>query len=171
MQPIGPRLAELARHVYTKAADKASAELPVTEAQLLEVFDVLRPVSGVDFRHYIAHGEGNVFAFRQLNHLTDDAPTQNLAPVQLRGYKVGQYTGRYMSHVEAEERLRLRDRWTATVFAGIGKDLSITLPMQAASIIALAAAGDNACAVRHRDGSSSSWSSAQAARISRWAAT
>lgn len=79
-------------------------------------FDIYR----VDFRHYVPHGNGNVFAFRQLNHLTHDATTQNLAPVQLRGYKVGQYTGEYMSHIEGEERLKLADRWTATVFAGVG---------------------------------------------------
>ena len=34
-------------------------------------FDVYR----VDIRHYIPFGEGNIFAFRQLNHLTSDAPT------------------------------------------------------------------------------------------------
>ena len=89
-------------------------------------FDVYR----ADIRHYIPFGEGNIFAFRQLNHLTSDAPTASLAPVQLRGYKVGQYTSDYMSQVEGEFRLRLADRWTATVFAGVactygsGKDCS-----------------------------------------------
>jgi hypothetical protein len=78
-------------------------------------FDVYR----IDFRHYIPHGKGNVFAFRQLNHLSKDAPTQNLSPVQLRGYKVGQYTGEYMSQIEGEARIKLADRWTATLFAGI----------------------------------------------------
>jgi two-component system CheB/CheR fusion protein len=48
---VGPKLAEIARHVYSKTPD-GSSELPVTEDQLHEVFDVLRPVSGVDFRHY-----------------------------------------------------------------------------------------------------------------------
>ena len=79
-------------------------------------FDVYR----LDIRHYIPYAGGNVFAFRQLNHLTNDAPTQNLAPVQLRGYKVGQYSGRYMSQIEGEARLRLAERWTATVFVGVG---------------------------------------------------
>ena len=78
-------------------------------------FDVYR----VDIRHYIPFGEGNVFAFRQLNHLTSDAPTASLSPVQLRGYKVGQYTSDYMSQIEGEFRLRLADRWTATIFAGV----------------------------------------------------
>jgi hypothetical protein len=78
-------------------------------------FDVYR----VDIRHYIPFGDGNVFAFRQLNHLTDGATTQNLAPVQLRGYKIGQYSSDYMSQIEGEARLRLAERWTATIFAGI----------------------------------------------------
>jgi hypothetical protein len=78
-------------------------------------FDVYR----VDFRHYLPLGEGTVLAFRQLNHLTHDAPTQNLSPVQLRGYKTGQYTGKYMSQFEAEGRFKLAERWTATVFGGV----------------------------------------------------
>ncbi|MEC5387315.1 hypothetical protein VVD49_16415 [Uliginosibacterium sp. H3] len=78
-------------------------------------FDVYR----ADFRHYIPHGDGNVFALRQLNHLTSDAPTQNLAPVQLRGYKTGQYTGKYVSQFEGEERFKLAQRWTATLFAAL----------------------------------------------------
>ena len=81
----------------------------------IENFDVYR----VDFRRYVPYGDGNVFAFRQLNHLTHDAPTQNLSPVQLRGYKVGQYTGEYMSQIEGEMRLKLADRWTSTLFAGM----------------------------------------------------
>ena len=56
-------------------------------------FDVYR----VDFRYFHAHGKGNVFAMRQLNHFTANAPTQVKAPVQLRGYKLGQYNGDYMA--------------------------------------------------------------------------
>jgi hypothetical protein len=78
-------------------------------------FDVYR----IDIRHFIPHGEGNVFALRQLNHLTENAPTQIRSPVQLRGYKLGQYNGKYMSSIEGEERLRLGPRWTATLFLGI----------------------------------------------------
>jgi hypothetical protein len=78
-------------------------------------FDVYR----ADLRWFANHGNGNVFALRQLNHLTQDAPTQTRAPVQLRGYKIGQYNADYMSSVEGEERLRLGERWTATLFAGV----------------------------------------------------
>jgi hypothetical protein len=54
-----------------------------------------------------------------LNHFTSDAPTQTKAPVQLRGYKIGQYTGEYMSHIELEERYRFAEKFTATGFVGV----------------------------------------------------
>jgi len=73
----------------------------------------------LDFRHYVPLEGGHVFAVRQLNHLTRDAPTQNKSPVQLRGYKVGQYNSDYMSQVEGEARLRVAERWTATLFVGV----------------------------------------------------
>lgn len=78
-------------------------------------YDVYR----VDIRYFIPHGNGNVIALRQLNHLSYDAPAAARAPVQLRGYKVGQYSGEYMSSIEAEERFRLGEKWTATLFAGV----------------------------------------------------
>jgi len=78
-------------------------------------FDVVR----ADIRYFMPHGKGNVLAVRMLNHFTNDAPTQVKAPVQLRGYKIGQYNGEHMSHIEAEERYRLGDKFTATAFVGI----------------------------------------------------
>jgi outer membrane protein assembly factor BamA len=78
-------------------------------------FDVIR----ADFRYYLPHGKNNVVAFRQLNHFTNDAPTQVKAAVQLRGYKVGQYNGDYMSSIEAEERYKFAEKWTASAFLGI----------------------------------------------------
>jgi Omp85 superfamily domain len=78
-------------------------------------YDVYR----TDFRYFVPHGNGNVFALRQLSHFTNDAPQAAQAPVQLRGYKVGQYTGKNMSSLEVEERWRLAERWTTTIFAGI----------------------------------------------------
>ena len=78
-------------------------------------FDVVR----ADFRYYLPHGKGNVVAFRQLNHFTHDAPTQVNAAVQLRGYKIGQYNGEYMSQIEVEERYRIAEKFTASVFLGI----------------------------------------------------
>lgn len=80
-----------------------------------EDFDVYR----FDVRYYFPHGDRNVVALRQLNHVTHDAPAQIRAPVQLRGYKIGQYSGDYMSSLEVEERLRLGDKWTSTLFLGL----------------------------------------------------
>jgi two-component system CheB/CheR fusion protein len=70
-QEVGPKLAELARHAYARAAEKTS-EMPVTDEQLHEVFDVLRPVSGVDFRHYKTPTiKRRLFRRMALHRLTD----------------------------------------------------------------------------------------------------
>src|SRR5882724_5916542 len=36
------------------------------------------------------------------------------------GYKQGQYLGKNLSSVEAEERYRIAEKWTATLFVGVG---------------------------------------------------
>jgi two-component system CheB/CheR fusion protein len=51
-EAIGKKIAQLSRYGETPASDKAGAELPLTDLQLKEVFELLRPASGVDFRHY-----------------------------------------------------------------------------------------------------------------------
>jgi hypothetical protein len=78
-------------------------------------FDVYR----LDYRHFWSHGDGHVLAIRQSNQWTQDAPPGALAPVLLRGYTMGEYLGKSMSSFEVEERHKLADRWTATVFAGM----------------------------------------------------
>jgi hypothetical protein len=73
-----------------------------------------------DVRYYWGHGDGHVLAVRQSNQWTFDAPSSAYAPITLRGYKFGEYLGKYMSSLEAEERWHLADRWSATVFVGVG---------------------------------------------------
>jgi len=80
-----------------------------------ENFDVYR----TDYRGFWSHGGGHVFAVRQSNHWTSGAPAAAYASVPLRGYKMGEFLGKYMSSLEAEERLRLAEKWTATFFTGI----------------------------------------------------
>jgi hypothetical protein len=80
-----------------------------------ESFDVYR----LDAKTFLEHGDGHVLALRQSNQWTESAPLAAYAPVVLRGYKFGQYLGKYMSSVEAEERLRIAERWTVNVFAGV----------------------------------------------------
>lgn len=80
-----------------------------------EDFDIYR----TDYKGFWSHGAGHVFAVRQQNQWTVDAPPPALASIQLRGYKQGQYLGKYMASIEAEERLRWGERWTSTFFAGL----------------------------------------------------
>lgn len=63
-------------------------------------FDAYR----ADFRGFWEHGDGHVFAVRQYNWFTDEAPAGAQATVILRGYKFGQYLAPYMSSLETEER-------------------------------------------------------------------
>ena len=78
-------------------------------------FDVYR----LDYRGFWSHGNRHVFALRQSNQWTVDAPPAAYAPVLLRGYTTGEYLGKNMSSLEVEERYRVAERWTATVFAGL----------------------------------------------------
>jgi hypothetical protein len=78
-------------------------------------FDVYR----ADTRIFFPQTGEHVLAVRQFNQFTVDAPAGAFAPVQLRGYKMGQYLAQNMSSLEVEERLHLSERWTATAFAGV----------------------------------------------------
>jgi two-component system, chemotaxis family, CheB/CheR fusion protein len=49
---MGRKLAELSHYVYARSREKIAAEAPITDEQLHQLFDILRPTSGVDFRHY-----------------------------------------------------------------------------------------------------------------------
>jgi two-component system CheB/CheR fusion protein len=52
-QAMGARLAELAAYAVVQPAEGSTLdEFDLSEEQLQRVFDLLRPVSGVDFRHY-----------------------------------------------------------------------------------------------------------------------
>jgi hypothetical protein len=73
-----------------------------------------------DLRGFWGHGRGHVFAVRQANQWTVDAPLEANSSITLRGYKSGQYLGENVSSIEVEERLHLARRWGATVFFGLG---------------------------------------------------
>ena len=80
-----------------------------------ENFDVYR----FDLKGFWEHWGGQVLALRQSNQWTFDAPPSAYAPIVLRGYKMGQYLGKYMSSIEGEERLRFAKNWGATIFTGL----------------------------------------------------
>ena len=74
----------------------------------------------LESKGFVEHGNGHVFAVRQNNQFTSNAPASAEATIDLRGYKLEQYLGRYMSSIEMEERIRFSRRLGATVFGGVG---------------------------------------------------
>ena len=51
-EAIGPKLSELAGHTFSRTTEVIGSDVSLTDVQLHDVFDLLRPASGVDFRHY-----------------------------------------------------------------------------------------------------------------------
>ena len=80
-------------------------------------FDTVR----LEFKAFVPHGKAHVFAVRENNQWTHDAPTSAESTVEVRGYKMEQYLGRHMASIEAEERLRFSRHWGATVFGGAAR--------------------------------------------------
>lgn len=72
-----------------------------------------------DYRRYLGHGDGHVFAWRARARLTDDAPKGGYSSVQLRGYIPGNYLAPHSIAVEVEERYRLSDRWGLAGYGGL----------------------------------------------------
>jgi two-component system CheB/CheR fusion protein len=71
---IGAKLTELARHAYLKPAQNVASDLPVSEENLQTVFDLLRSVSGIDFRHYkLPTIKRRLFRRMALHRVTDVA--------------------------------------------------------------------------------------------------
>lgn len=80
-----------------------------------ESFDVYH----LDYRAYLGHGDGHVFALRAGGRVTDDAPKGGYSSVQLRGYVPGNYLAPHSLTLEAEERHRLTERWGLAGFGGV----------------------------------------------------
>ena len=75
----------------------------------------------LEFKAFVPHGKAHVFAVRENNQWTHEAPTSAESTVEVRGYKMEQYLGRQMASIEAEERLRFSRRWGATIFGGAAR--------------------------------------------------
>lgn len=81
-----------------------------------ESFDTLTS----DYTRYQPFGDGHVFAMQVHGRWTDDAPLGGYSSVTLRGYTRGNYLAENYTHVDLEARLRLRGRFGAAAFAGVG---------------------------------------------------
>lgn len=80
-----------------------------------ENFDTLN----LEFKHYITHAEGKVFAYHVSGRWTHDAPNSGYSSVNLRGYTRGQYLAPHSVAIEAEERFHIRGRFGLNIFAGV----------------------------------------------------
>lgn len=80
-----------------------------------ENFDTLK----IQFRQYLPHGDGHVFAYRVNGRWTSDAPVSGYSSVNLRGYVRGQYLAPHSLLIEGEQRWHLKDRFGLNVFAGM----------------------------------------------------
>ena len=81
--------------------------------------DVSFDAYSLNFRKFIAHGNGHVLAARIDGRWTDDAPPGGYSSVRLRGYTLGEYLAPHSTLIEVEERYHLKGRWGATLFAGV----------------------------------------------------
>ena len=80
-----------------------------------ENFDVVT----MAFRHYMPHGENNVFAYRAQGRVTIDAPNSGYSSISIRGYTRGQYLAPHSVSLEVEERRHVKGRFGVNLFAGV----------------------------------------------------
>lgn len=80
-----------------------------------ENFDTLN----LEFKQYLPHGGGDVFAYRVRSRWTSDAPISGYSSVTLRGYTRGQYLAPHSLLIEAEERWHVKGPIGFNLFAGV----------------------------------------------------
>jgi hypothetical protein len=73
----------------------------------------------LNYATFIAHGNGNVAALHAKGRWTDDAPTSGYSSIELRGYTRGEYLAPHMTLVEIDERIKIKERWGATLSTGV----------------------------------------------------
>jgi len=73
----------------------------------------------INYATFLAHGNGHVAALHAKGRWTDDAPTSGYSSIELRGYTRGEYLAPHMTLFEIDERIKIKDRWGATLSAGV----------------------------------------------------
>ncbi len=73
-----------------------------------------------DYRHFLPFGDGHVLALQAKGRWTEDAPLGGYSSVELRGYTRGNYLDEHYTHFDLDARFKLRGRWGANLFAGVG---------------------------------------------------
>jgi hypothetical protein len=72
-----------------------------------------------DLRTYLPLRADNVLVLRASGGWTWDAPRSRQVSVGLRGYTRGQYLGRHVASLEAENRHMLQPKWGVKAFGGV----------------------------------------------------
>ena len=72
-----------------------------------------------DYATFLSHGNGHVAGIHAKGRWTHDAPTSGYSSIELRGYVRGEYLAPHMTLVEIDERIKIRERWGATLSAGV----------------------------------------------------
>ena len=72
-----------------------------------------------NYQYYLPHGKGNVLATRLKGRWTNDAPPGGYSSVDLRGYTRGQYLAPHNTSLELDERIAIKGKWGASLYAGI----------------------------------------------------
>ncbi len=80
-----------------------------------ESFDVYQG----DYRWFTSLAKHHVFGLQVKGRWTSDAPQSGYSSLQLRGYTRGNYLDENYTHLDMEARFKLKERWGATVFAGV----------------------------------------------------
>jgi outer membrane protein assembly factor BamA len=81
-----------------------------------ESFDTLSS----EYTRYWGFGDGHVLALQVQGRWTQDAPLGGYSSVTLRGYTRGNYLAKNYTHVDVDARFRLRGKFGAALFAGVG---------------------------------------------------
>jgi two-component system CheB/CheR fusion protein len=86
---IGAEIVEIARHPYARTARLSRDEVIVNDNDLKRIFDLIQPVSGVDFRHYkqptIRRRLLRRMALHRLADLDSYLRLLQSSPIELRG--------------------------------------------------------------------------------------
>ncbi|WP_341676395.1 BamA/TamA family outer membrane protein [Niveibacterium sp. SC-1] len=70
-------------------------------------------------RWYLRTQEKNVLVLHAKGRWTANAPSSRESTIEMRGYNHGQYLGRHMTTLEAEDRYQIGQKWGAKGFGGL----------------------------------------------------
>ena len=74
----------------------------------------------LNYSNYWPFGDGHVLATNIRGRWTKDAPLSGYSSLNMRGYTRGNYLDEHYTHLNLDGRFKLRGRWGASLFGGLG---------------------------------------------------